>query len=207
MKQRLLLVLLALFTSIGWMNAGIALKVPQGATGSLTISKVTTGEIQEPITINGQTISSNSYTYKIDDIAKNNDATITLGGSIKSLNISTKVTEITVDGAFQLTDLTFSKESQITKFDFTGTNGALANLTADNCGLISLPTNLKSALADKATVSLKNNKLTNIIATDLVDKENISYSFDGNQISQWPTLKKASISYGKQTNTVMPMFG
>ena len=86
MKQRLLLVLLALFTSIGWMNAGIALKVPQGATGSLTISKVTTGEIQEPITINGQTISSNSYTYKIDDIAKNNDATITLGGSIKSLS-------------------------------------------------------------------------------------------------------------------------
>ena len=40
MKQRLLLVLLALFTSIGWMNADVKLTIPKGATGSLSFTAV-----------------------------------------------------------------------------------------------------------------------------------------------------------------------
>ena len=45
MKQRLLLVLLALFTSIGWMNATVKLTVPKGATGSLSFTAAKDGTV------------------------------------------------------------------------------------------------------------------------------------------------------------------
>ena len=51
MKQRLLLVLLALFTSIGWMNAKVVLTIDKGTKGTLTFQKAT-GENKAAISIN-----------------------------------------------------------------------------------------------------------------------------------------------------------
>lgn len=191
MKQRLLLVLLALFTSIGWMNADVTLTIPKGATGSLSF----TGD---NVLIGNEKKSS---PFSINDLAKNNDAKVTISGDLATLTINTKVTRVTVDGMEKLTSLVFSSTAGSDlkgQFSFSGTNGKLATLTADNCGLTSLPTGLNNALADKATVSLKNNKIT--IVSDLKDAKDITYNFDGNKITSWPKLENASITYGSQSS-------
>lgn len=195
MKQRLLLVLLALFTSIGWMNADVTLTIPKGATGSLSFTKTAS---TDQILIKSKEVTS---PYKIDDLVKTNNVTITISGKLASLTVNTKVTSVTVTDASDLTSLTFSSTvgSNIgNSFSFSGTNGKLATLTADNCGLTSLPTGLKDALADKATVSLKNNKI--ITVSDLKDAKDITYNFDGNKIISWPELENASITYGSQSS-------
>lgn len=197
MKQRLLLVLLALFTSIGWMNADVTLTIPKGATGSLSFTKTAS---TDQILIESKEVTS---PYKIDDLVKTNNVTITISGKLASLTVNTKVTSVIVTDASDLTSLTFSSTAGSNigdSFSFSGTNGKLATLTADNCGLTNLPNNLSSALADKATVSLKNNKLGSISADDLKDAKDITYNFDGNKITSWPELKNASITYGSQSS-------
>lgn len=192
MKQRLLLVLLALFTSIGWMNADVVkLTIPKGATGSLSF----TGE---NVLIGGEKKSS---PFSINELVKETGTTVTISGDLATLTINTKVTEATVDGMDKLTSLVFSSTAGSDLkglFTFSGTKGNLATLTADNCGLTSLPTGLKDALADKATVSLKNNKITTV--SDLKDAKDITYNFDGNEIKTWQKLMNASITYGSQSS-------
>lgn len=196
MKQRLLLVLLALFTSIGWMNAEVVLTIESGTKGSLSFTKAT-GDNKEAITINGgEEQKGTSYT-----LTGKEGTTITIKGSLATLNVNLKVIGVAVTDASDLTSLTFSSTagSNISdKFSFSVTNGKLATLTADNCGLTSLPTGLKDALADKAIVSLKNNKI--ITVSDLKDAKDITYNFDGNEITTWQELKNASITYGSQSS-------
>lgn len=194
MKQRLLLVLLALFTSIGWMNAKVVLTIDKGTKGSLSFTKAT-GENKDDISINGNKPSGTSFTLKGDE----ETTTIEITGSLATLNVNFKVTGVTVTGASDLTSLTFSSTagSVISSFSLDG-NGKLATLTADNCGLTNLPTGLKEALANKATVSLKNNKLNAV--SNLKDAEGISYYFDGNEITTWQKIEKASITYGSQSS-------
>lgn len=195
MKQRLLLVLLALFTSIGWMNADVTLTIPKGATGSLSF----TGE---NVLINSETKSS---PLSINDLVKNGEANVKITGELATLTVNTKVTSVEVSNAEELTSLVFSSTAGSDlkeQFTFSGTNVKLATLTADNCGLTSLPKNLSSALADKATVSLKNNKLTDV-STGLKNTGEITYNFDGNQITRWPNLpndSKTTINYGSQSD-------
>ena len=195
MKQRLLLVLLALFTSIGWMNAKVVLTIDKGTKGSLSFTKAT-GENKAAISINEKEQKGTSYTLTGEEGTK-----IIITGALATLNVNIKVAGVTVTDASDLTSLTFSSTagSNIgTNFSFSDTNGKLATLTADNCGLTSLPTNLATALANKATVSLKNNKLNAV--SDLKDAEGISYYFDGNEIISWPKLENASITYGSQSS-------
>ena len=196
MKQRLLLVLLALFTSIGWMNADVVLTIDKGTKGSLSFTKAS-GKT-DAIKINNDEQTGTSFTLKGDE----NFPSIIIEGPLATLNVNLKVTGVTVTDASDLTSLTFSSTagSVINSFTFDNTEGKLATLTADNCGLISLPTNLKSALADKATVSLKNNKLKSISASDLKDAKDITYNFDGNEITSWEKLTNASITYGSQSS-------
>lgn len=123
MKQRLLLVLLALFTSIGWMNADVTLTIPKGATGSLSFTAVT-GNDATPVSIEG--VGTIPSPYKIDDLVKDAQKDIKLQGSLKTLNVNTKVTgNVILTDAFQLTSLVFSSTagSTITNITFTGTNG------------------------------------------------------------------------------------
>lgn len=198
MKQRLLLVLLALFTSIGWMNADVVLTIDKGTKGSLSFTKAS-GKT-DAIKINEDEQTGTSFTLKGDE----NLTKITISGPLATLNVNLKVTGVDVTNASDLTSLTFSSTagSNIgTNFSFTDPNGKLATLTADNCGLTSLPENLSSALAGKATVSLKNNKLSDV--STLNTNGEITYNFDGNQITTWPSLpndSKTTINYGSQSS-------
>ena len=170
--------------------------IESGTKGSLSFTKAT-GDNKEAITINGgEEQKGTSYT-----LTGKEGTTITIKGSLATLNVNLKVIGVAVTDASDLTSLTFSSTagSNISdKFSFSVTNGKLATLTADNCGLTSLPTGLKDALADKATVSLKNNKITTV--SDLKDAKDITYNFDGNKITSWPELEYASITYGSQSS-------
>ena len=174
------------------------LKIDNGTKGSLSFTKAT-GENKIDISINGNKPSGTSFTLKGDE----GITEIKITGSLATLNVNLKVTGVTVTDASDLTSLTFSSTAgsnigNYFSFSFSGANGKLATLTADNCGLTSLPENLSSALADKATVSLKNNKLNAV--SNLKDVKGITYNFDGNKITTWPELDKASITYGSQSS-------
>lgn len=197
MKQRLLLVLLALFTSIGWMKATVTLTVPKGATGSLSVTSAT-GEGNTPVTVmfNNEAVKS----YTVDNYAKDKALTVTIDGSLTKLTVNTKVTSVELQDAFQLEELVFSSTagSNISTFVFTGTN-ALKKLTADKCGLTKLPTGYQNNIAEKAVLSFKDNKINNVQGMDLTKEYSINLS--GNNITVWPDdLKdaKATITYGDQ---------
>ena len=85
MKQRLLLVLLALFTSIGWMNAGVKLTVASGTTGTLTFSKAS-GNDKLNIVISGNGVEQANVTstsYKLTG----KETSIQIDGSLASLTV------------------------------------------------------------------------------------------------------------------------
>ena len=197
MKQRLLLVLLALFTSIGWMKATVTLTVPKGATGSLSVTSAT-GEGNTPVTVmfNNEAVKS----YTVDNYAKDKALTVTIDGSLTKLTVNTKVTSVELQSAFQLEELVFSSTagSNISTFKFIGTN-ALKKLTADKCGLTKLPTGYQNNIAEKAVLSFKDNKINNVQDMDLTKEYSINLS--GNNITVWPNgLKdaKATITFGDQ---------
>ena len=198
MKQRLLLVLLALFTSIGWMNAKVVLKVASGTEGTLTFAKAS-GTDKDPIsiTVDGTAQTSITTSYKLT--GKETD--IEIGGSLYSLTVDADITLATIEDAYDLKTLVFKKK--VGSINFTGNNTKLTSLTADGCGLKNLPNNLESALADNATVSLKKNELTTV-ETGLKLNAKITYNFDGNKITTRPDMKeaKATINYGSQSLTL-----
>lgn len=198
MKQRLLLVLLALFTSIGWMNAGVKLTVASGTTGTLTFSKAS-GNDKLNIVISGNGVEQANVTstsYKLTG----KETSIQIDGSLASLTVDADIQSAEISTASDLKSLTFKKK--VGSIDFKDNNTKLTSLTADGCGLTSLPTNLENALADIATVNLKNNKL-NSATTGLKLDSKVTYYFDGNQIVNWPrSTDKAVFNYGTQTTNI-----
>lgn len=192
MKQRLLLVLLALFTSIGWMNAKVVLKVTSGTKGTLTFTKASSGDA---IQINDEEKTGTSYTLTGEEGAE-----ITITGSLASLTVDADIQSAEISTASDLKSLTFKKK--VESINFTDNNTKLTSLTADGCGLKNLPDNLQNALADNATVSLKKNELTTV-ESGLKLNAKITYNFDGNKITSWPNMKgaKATINYGSQSLT------
>lgn len=198
MKQRLLLVLLALFTSIGWMNAKVVLTVDPGTTGTLTFSKAS-GTDKDAISIIVDNSAQTGITTSYKLTGKEN--TIEIGGSLYSLTVDANIQLAKISTASDLKTLVFKKK--VESINFTDNNTKLTSLTADGCGLGNLPENLRNALADNATVSLKNNELTNVV-TGLKLNAKITYNFDGNKITSWPDMKdaKATINYGSQSLTL-----
>lgn len=199
MKQRLLLVLLALFTSIGWMNAKVVLTVDPGTTGTLTFSKAS-GTDKDAISIIVDNSAQTGITTSYKLTGKEN--TIEIGGSLYSLTVDANIQLAKISTASDLKTLVFKKK--VESINFTDNNTKLTSLTADGCGLTILPINLKNALADNATVSLKNNELSNVASDELKLKAKITYNFDGNKITSWPDMKdaKATINYGSQSLTL-----
>lgn len=198
MKQRLLLVLLALFTSIGWMNAKVVLTVDPGTTGTLTFSKAS-GTDKDAISIIVDNSAQTGITTSYKLTGKEN--TIEIGGSLYSLTVDANIQLAKISTASDLKTLVFKKK--VESINFTDNNTKLTSLTADGCGLGNLPENLQNALADNATVSLKNNELTNVVRGLKLDAK-ITYNFDGNKITSWPDMKdaKATINYGSQSLTL-----
>lgn len=197
MKQRLLLVLLALFTSIGWMNAEVVLTVSK-STGTLTFSKASgTDKAAISIIVDGTPQTGITTSYKLTG----KEEKIAIKGALESLTVDADITSATITGASDLKTLTFKKKVGSINFPNDNTT-KLTTFTADGCGLTSLPTNLANVLADNATVSLKKNELTTVVS-GLKLNAKITYNFDGNKITSWPdmTNAKATINYGTQTTT------
>lgn len=201
MKQRLLLVLLALFTSIGWMNAKVVLTIDKGTQGSLSFTKATGDNTSDGIYINGSKQSGNSFTLKGDE----NVESIEITGSLKTLEVKLKVKGVAVTEAKHLTSLIFSTAGSTIGANFSfDTNGAnqLKTLTVNNCGVTAFPGNTGTYLAEGATVSFQKNEITTIDDNSIVTNKNIKYDFSGNKIWSWPSLPDdatSTITYGTQS--------
>lgn len=178
MKQRLLLVLLALFTSIGWMTAEntVTIIVPQNS-GDVSIS-VSGMDSKGIFTVYGGTTAPTdlgsgwtSKSFKLKNNASDK-ATWTLTGNFTGLTVSNaSVTSIAVN------------------------HSTLKTLTASSINLSSITFNSASALE---TVNVSTNQLTEITVPDNVKTLNIS----GNQISDLSKLSnngKTAVTYGIQT--------
>lgn len=208
MKQRLLFVLLALFTSIGLVNAKVSLTIPKGETGSLSFT-AKSGAI---VVNSGSGVTS--YSIKEAD-TKNSDLKLAIDGDLATLRINVKVSSIVVEDVPNLTSLVFengAKGSTIGTFSFSfsnsGTTGSLKTLTADEVGLKKLPTGYYSYLASGASLSFKKNNLSTITKNELALNKKATYYFDGNKIYEWPEeLKEAkdiTINYGSQSSLEIP---
>lgn len=199
MKQRLLLVLLALFTSIGWMNAGVKLTVASGTTGTLTFSKAS-GNDKLNIVISGSGVEQANVTstsYKLTG----KETSILIDGSLASLTVDADITSADITQAGDLKTLTFNKKVGSISFtddDYTKLN----SLTANGGGLSGIPTNLHKALAENATVSLQNHENLKDVS-DLADIKGVKYNLTGCKIYIWPSkFSNATITYGKQALTI-----
>lgn len=139
--------------------------------------------------------------YSVNNYTKDGDLTVTIEGSLTSLTVNTKVTSVELNNAYQLTSLVFSSTAGSTiggSFSFTNTNN-LQKLTADNCGLTQLPTDYQNNIAEGATLSFKNNKITSVSGLAINKKYSIDLS--GNNITVWPSSlegNKATITFGDQ---------
>ena len=125
MKQRLLLVLLALFTSIGWMNATITVTVSKGSSGTISWSK-STNEGAQPITLtiarNAVNVSGTSI--NVADYVKENSAKFELEGSVSSFSVN----GAKVEGAFIV-----ERHTTLTSLIIKGANGSkLTSVNLDN---------------------------------------------------------------------------
>ena len=174
------------------MNAEVVLTVASGTKGTLTFTKASGGTA---IQINNDEKTGTSYTLTGEE-----GTTITIRGSLAFLTVDADIQSAEISTASDLKSLTFKKK--VGSIDFKDNNTKLTSLTADGCGLTSLPTNLENALADIATVNLKNNKL-NSATTGLKLDSKVTYYFDGNQIVNWPrSTDKAVFNYGTQTTNI-----
>ncbi len=207
MKQRLLLVLLALFTSIGWMKATITVTVSQGSKGTLSWTKSTNaGAIPVTLSVDGEDVTVSGTSISVENYVKDKSAQFVLDGSVSRFNVNGAKVEgnFSVAGHTTLTSLIIkgANGSKLTSVNLDNTNKAqLGTLTINNCGLESLPNYLSANLVDGATVDLQNNELSDVRTLN-VSKE-LTYKFGGNKIKEWPSLDSANenliIEYGSQS--------
>lgn len=134
MKQRLLLALLMLLTSAGFMKADVTFTVPKGETATVTV-KVSTGNtiVLEVGSVSKQLTGTASYTIDKDDEAS-------------------QTVKIKNNGLLELTITGKADDLQISDAD-------LESLTASNVGLTTLT---GSTLTNLKTLNLSNNNLTSI---------------------------------------------
>ena len=206
MKQRLLLVLLALFTSIGWMKATITVTVSQGSKGTLSWTKSTNaGAIPVTLSVDGEDVTVSGTSISVENYVKDKSAQFVLDGSVSRFNVNGAKVEsaFSVDGHTTLTylEINGANGSRLTSVDLDAMDKAkLSTLKINNCSLKSLPNNLAANMVDKATVDLQNNELSDV--SGLVVNRELTYKFGGNQINEWPKMEnaKATIEYGSQSS-------
>ncbi len=181
MKQRLLLVLLALFTSIGWMTA-------QTNTVTITVPK-NSGDVS--ISVSGMDYSKGSFTVTggVTDPADLGTSWTSKSFKLKN-NAKDETTTWTLTGSF--TGLTVSNAS-VKSIDVS--HSTLKTLTASSINLTAITFTSAPALE---TVNVSTNQLTEIKVPSNVKTLNIS----GNQISDLSELSnngKTAVTYGIQT--------
>ena len=135
MKQRLLLALLMLLTSAGFLKADVTFTVPKGetATVAVKIGQGNTIRVSVDGTVTKDLTGTTSYTIEKSD--KNDQSVSLLGNGLLELTITGKASTLAID------------------------DESLQVLTASNVGLGTLTT---SKLTDLKSLDLSNNKLTSI---------------------------------------------
>lgn len=142
MKQRLLLALLMLLTSAGFLKAEITITVPKGATSTITVSDITTG--QEPVlSINGSevhkfTTSALSYQVKADAekdqtlvISNNPHKGLTITGKISNLELNSYASLETVKASgVELTSFTLTAAPGLKSLDLSNNKLTVINVAA-----------------------------------------------------------------------------
>ena len=136
MKQRLLFVLLALFTSIGWMKAEdqtVTLTIPAGK--SITVSFDNTSGIETTPSVE---FSGKSFTYKNEN--KTKDATFVISkGTYASMTINGGATSIIFKNSGQnLKTLTIGN-GDLAALDLDGALNTITELTIGTNKLITVP--------------------------------------------------------------------
>ena len=137
MKQRLLLVLLALFTSIGWMkaqNQTVTLTIP--AEKSITVSFDNTLGIETTPSV--QFSSNKSFTYKNED--KTKEATFIISkGQYASMTINGGATKIIFDNSGKSLKTLTIGNGDLAALDLDGALNTITELTIGTNKLITVP--------------------------------------------------------------------
>lgn len=179
MKQRLLLVLLALFTSIGWMTA-------QNNTVTITVPQ-NSGDVS--ISVSGMN-STGTFTVKGGDTDPTDLSSGWTSKSFKLKNNASSETEWTLKGNF--TGLTVSNASVKS---ITVNHSTLKTLTASSINLTAITFTSASVLE---TVNVSTNQLKEITEVPASVK---TLNISGNQINDITKLAKdgRTVTYGTQT--------
>ena len=176
MKQRLLLALLMLLTSAGFMKAQVTITIPE--KGNATVTETTIQVVVSPnytpsLTVDNKSASFNgdSYTIKLDDASHQ----VVINNPFKSLKITGLASSLTVD------------------------NGALESITASGVGLETLTLTAASGLK---TLDIPNNKLSGAFdptsLTSLVTLDASNNSYTGITSSAWAsTITSINFSNNK----------
>ena len=137
MKQRLLFVLLALFTSIGWMkaqNQTVTLTIP--AEKSITVSFDNTLGIETTPSV--QFSSNKSFTYKNED--KTKEATFIISkGQYASMTINGGATKIIFDNSGKSLKTLTIGNGDLATLDLDGALNTITELTIGTNKLITVP--------------------------------------------------------------------
>lgn len=176
MKQRLLLALLMLLTSAGFLKAQVTITIPE--KGNATVTETTIQVVVSPnykplLTVDNKSASFNvdSYTIKLDDASHQ----VVINNPFESLKITGLASSLTVD------------------------NGALESITASGVGLETLTLTAASGLK---ILDISNNKLSGAFdPTSLTSLETLNASknsYTGIASSAWAsTITSINFSNNK----------
>ena len=162
MKQRLLLALLMLLTSAGFLKAEITITVPKGATSTITVSDITTG--QEPVlSINGSEVhkfTTSALSYQVKADAEKDQTLVISNNPHKGLTITGKISNLELNSYASLETVKASGV-ELTSFTLTAAPG-LTSLDLSDNNLTSIKV---SAATNLATLDVSDNEIASLGAT------------------------------------------
>lgn len=177
MKQRLLLALLMLLTSAGFLKAAVQITVPAKGTSTVTETAIQVEVIPTAsllsLSIDGKPASFNDATYTIE--LDENEHSVSISGEFKGLKITGLASSLSVE------------------------NNALESIYASNVGLETLTLTAASGLN---TLNISNNKLSGAFdptsLTSLVTLDASNNSYTGITSSAWAsTITSINFSNNK----------
>lgn len=208
MKQRLLLALLMLLTSAGFLKAEITITVPKGATPTITVSDITTG--QEPVlSINGSEVhkfTTSALSYQVKADAEKDQTLVISNNPHKGLTITGKISNLELNSYASLETVKASGV-ELTSFTLTAAPG-LKSLDLSNNKL----TVINVAAASKLeTLNVADNKIVDlgILPSTLLDLNIANNGFSISSVT-WdlttalPKLTKLNIGGNKLVDVKVP---
>lgn len=197
-----------LLTSAGFLKAEITITVPKGATSTITVSDITTG--QEPVlSINGSEVhkfTTSALSYQVKADAEKDQTLVISNNPHKGLTITGKISNLELNSYASLETVKASGV-ELTSFTLTAAPG-LKSLDLSNNKL----TVINVAAASKLeTLNVADNKIVNlgILPSTLLDLNiaNNGFSISGvtwDLTTALPKLTKLNISGNKLVDVKVP---